>query len=52
MTLFPSPLRNREGGKKEEEDLPYPEIGDVVSYPGKWENEPNIGQIRFLQFIR
>lgn len=32
--------------------LPYPKIGDVVQYPGKWEGDRGIGQIRFLQRIQ
>lgn len=32
--------------------LPYPKIGDVVQFPGKWEGERGIGQIRFLQRIQ
>jgi hypothetical protein len=31
--------------------FPYPKLGDVVRYPGKWEDDYGIGQIRFLQKI-
>lgn len=44
------------GGNKDNNELksklPYPKIGDVVQYPGKWEGERGIGQIRFLQRIQ
>ncbi|EWM22701.1 conserved unknown protein [Nannochloropsis gaditana] len=29
--------------------LPYPRLGDVVLFPGKWVGDTGIGQIRFLQ---
>lgn len=37
--------------EKAPSELPYPAIGDIVRYPGKWEGEYGIGQIRFLQRI-
>lgn len=37
---------------KPELKLPYPKIGDVVQFPGKWEGDFGIGQIRFLQRIQ
>lgn len=41
------PLCSREKSS----ELPYPAIGDIVKYPGKWEGEYGIGQIRFLQCV-
>lgn len=29
---------------------PYPKEGDVVTYPGKWSGEYDLGKIRFLSF--
>jgi hypothetical protein len=43
---------NNKDPQQPELKLPYPKIGDVVQYPGKWEGERGIGQIRFLQRIQ
>ncbi|CAM9434309.1 unnamed protein product, partial [Heterosigma akashiwo] len=30
---------------------PYPRAGDIVTFPGKWQDETSFGRIRNLQYI-
>ncbi|CAM9334185.1 unnamed protein product [Choristocarpus tenellus] len=45
----PSPMSESED--LVEDPRPYPKVGDIVRYDGKWEDDVTLGEIRQLQFV-
>lgn len=53
MEQEPVPGKDHEGDKVADvEPRPFPKVGDVVRYEGKWENEVSFGEVRQRRIIQ